>query len=142
MAILQALVALLTRSLGKILGGLFAWAVVAIFGYSSAREKLFLSGLLAAAGAWPILLLGVAAPKVATFLLAFVSVPSWVPSSAIRWIGLALVVPLAVGAAMAARQPADRPRRSWPVRLPDRPPRRPYPRFPTSAAASVVNPGG
>ena len=119
MAIIQALVAFIGRSFGKILSALFDWAVLAIFGYASGTEKVFLSALLAAAGAWPLLLLGVAAPKVGAFLLAFVPVPSWVPSSAIRWIwiGLALVVPVAVGAAMAARQPADRPRRSWPVRL-------------------------
>jgi uncharacterized membrane protein YqjE len=119
MAILQALVAFVGRSFGKILSALFDWAVVAVFGYASGTEKVFLSALLAAAGAWPLLLLGVAAPKVATFLLAFVPVPSWIPSSTIRWIwiGLALVVPLAVGTAMAARQPANQPRRSWPVRL-------------------------
>ncbi|HEY7434027.1 MAG TPA: phage holin family protein [Methylomirabilota bacterium] len=119
MAILQALVAFLGRSLGRILSALFDWAVVAIFGYASGTEKVFLSALLFAAGAWPLLLLGVAAPKVATFLLAFVPVPSWVPSSALRglWISLALVVPLAVGAAMAVPPPVDRPRRPWPARL-------------------------
>jgi uncharacterized membrane protein YqjE len=119
MAIIQALVAFVGRSFGRILSALFDWAVVAIFGYAGGTEKVFLSILLAAAGAWPLLLVGVAAPKVAAFLLAFVPIPSWVPSSMVRWfwIGLALVVPLAVGAAMAARQPADRPRRSWPVRL-------------------------
>jgi hypothetical protein len=119
MALLQALVAFIGRSFGKILTALFDWAVLAIFGYASGSEKVFLSAVLAAAGAWPLLLLGVAAPKVATFLLAFVPVPSWIPSSTIRWIwiGLALVVPLAVGIAMAARQPADQPRRAWPVRL-------------------------
>ena len=119
MAIVQALIAFVSRSFGKILSALFDWAVVAIFGHASGTEKIFLSALLAGAGAWPILLLGIAAPKVAALVLAFVPIPSWVPSSAIRWfwIGLALAVPLAVGAAMAARQPADRPRRSWPVRL-------------------------
>jgi uncharacterized membrane protein YqjE len=119
MAIVQALVAFISRSFGRILSALFDWAVVAIFGYASGTEKVFLSALLAAAGAWPLLLLGVAAPKVAAFLLAFVPIPSWVPSSVVRWfwIGLALAVPVAVGAAMAARQPADRPQRSWPVRL-------------------------
>jgi len=119
MAIIQALVAFVGRSFGRILSALFDWAVVAIFGYASGTEKVFLSILLAAAGAWPLLLVGVAAPRAAAFLLAFVPIPSWVPSSMVRWfwIGLALVVPLAVGAAMAARQPADRPRRSWPVRL-------------------------
>lgn len=119
MAIVQALVALIGRSFGKILSALFDWAVVAIFGYARGTEKIFLSALLAAAGAWPLLLLGIAAPKVATFLVAFVPIPSWVPSSAVRWfwIGLALAVPLGVGAAMTARQPPDRPRRAWPVRL-------------------------
>jgi len=119
MAIVQALVAFISRSFGKILSALFDWAVVAIFGYTSGTEKIFLSALLAAAGAWPLLLLGIAAPKVATLLLAFVPIPSWIPSSVVRWfwIGLALMVPLAVGAVMAARQPPDRPRRSWPVRL-------------------------
>jgi uncharacterized membrane protein YqjE len=119
MAIIQALVAFISRSFGKILSALFDWAVIAIFGYASGTEKVFLSALLAAAGAWPLLLLGVAAPKVAVIVLAFVPIPAWVPSSAIRWfwIGLAVAVPLAVGAAMAARQTADRPRRAWPVRL-------------------------
>ena len=38
MAILQGLVALVTRSLGSILSALFGWAVVALFGMA-AREK-------------------------------------------------------------------------------------------------------
>jgi uncharacterized membrane protein YqjE len=119
MAILQGLVAFVGRSFGKILSALFDWAVVAIFGYATGTEKVFLSALLAAAGAWPLLLLGVAAPKVAAFLLAFVPIPAWVPSSVVRWfwISLAVVVPLAVGVVMAARQPADRPKRSWPTRM-------------------------
>jgi len=106
MAIVQALIAFIGRSFGKILSALFDWAVVAIFGYASGTEKIFLAGLLAAAGAWPLLLLGIAFPKVATFLLAFVPVPSWVPSWTVRvvWIALAVVVPLSVGTAMAARQ--------------------------------------
>ncbi|HEY7041622.1 MAG TPA: phage holin family protein [Methylomirabilota bacterium] len=119
MAIVQALIAFIGRSFGRILSALFDWAVVAIFGYTSATEKIFLSGLLGAAGAWPLLLLGIAFPKFATFLLAFVPVPSWVPSWTIRWLWIALcvIVPLAVGATMAARQPPDQPRRSWPARL-------------------------
>ena len=119
MAIVQALIAFVGRSFGKILSALFDWAVVAIFGYTSGTEKIFLSGLLAAAGAWPLLLLGIAFPKIATFVLAFVPVPSWVPSWIVRvvWIVLGLIVPLAVGTAIAARQSPDQPRRSWPVRL-------------------------
>ena len=119
MAIVQAIVAFVGRSFGKILSALFDWAVVAIFGYSSGTEKIFLSGLLAAAGAWPVLLLGIAFPKIATFILAFVPLPSSVPSWVVRvvWIALAVLVPLSVGVAMAARQPPDRPRRGWPARL-------------------------
>ena len=119
MAIVQALVAFIGRSLGKILSALFDWAVIAIFGYASGTEKTFLAALLAAAGAWPLLLFGIVEPKVAAFVLAFVRVPGWIPPSVIRWIwvGLTLAVPLAVGVAMAARQPAGQPRRSWPARL-------------------------
>jgi hypothetical protein len=115
MAIVQALVAFLTRSLGRVLGGLFGWAVVAIFGHTSPGERLFLSGLLAAAGAWPVLLLGIVAPKVAVFVLSFVPLSSSVPSWIVRlvWLGLAVVVPLAVGIVMAARRPETTPRRHW-----------------------------
>ena len=56
MAILQALVAFVGRSFGRILSSLFDWAVVAIFGYASGNQKIFLSGLLAAAGALTLLL--------------------------------------------------------------------------------------
>jgi Putative Actinobacterial Holin-X, holin superfamily III len=118
MAIVQALLAFVTRSLGRVLGGLFGWAVVAIFGHTSPREKLVLSGLLAAAGAWPVLVLGIAAPKLAVFVLSFVPLSDSVPAAAVRpiWIGLAVLVPLAVGMAMAVKQPgaATRP---WPRRL-------------------------
>jgi uncharacterized membrane protein YqjE len=119
MALVQAVIAFIGRSFGRILSALFDWAVVAIFGYTSGTEKIFLSGLLAAAGAWPLLLLGIAFPKVAAFLLAFVPVPSWVPPWTVRvaWIALSLVVPLAVGTAVATRQPPEQPRRSWPARL-------------------------
>ncbi len=119
MAILQALIAFVGRSFGRILSSLFDWAVIAIFGYASGNQKIFLSGLLAAAGAWPLLLIGIAAPRFAAFVLAFVPIPSWVPAGVVRgvWVGLSLVVPLAVGVSMAARQPADQPKRSWPARL-------------------------
>jgi hypothetical protein len=119
MAILQALIAFVTRSFGRILSALFDWAVVAIFGYTTGTQRIFLSGLLAAAGAWPLLLLGIVAPRFGTFVLSFVPIPAWVPPSVIRgvWIGVSLVVPLAVGTAMAMRQPEGQPRRSWPARL-------------------------
>src|SRR5678815_3154019 len=96
MAILQALIAFITRSFGRILSALFDWAVVAIFGYTTGTQKIFLSALLAAAGAWPLLLLGIAAPRFAAYVLAFVPIPAWVPAPVIRavWIGISLVLSL------------------------------------------------
>jgi len=70
MAILQGLVALVTRSLGSILSALFGWAVVALFGPTSSREKVWLSALVGAAAAWPILFLGVFWPRAVAVLLS------------------------------------------------------------------------
>ena len=105
MAIIQSLLAFVTRSLGDILSALFGWAVTALFGPADPREKIWLSALVASAAAWPLLLLGVIWPRLATFILGFIPVPAWVPVWGIRlaWIILAIIVPFALGAVMAAR---------------------------------------
>ena len=105
MAVVQALLALVSRSLGRILSALFGWAVVALFGHTSAQEKIWLSLLVGAAAAWPILILGIAFPRIATAVLAFVPVPAAVPDWAIRlvWIILAVSVPFGLGMAVATR---------------------------------------
>src|SRR4029450_5935041 len=105
MAIFQGLLALVTRSLGSILSALFGWAVVALFGPTSSREKVWLSALVGAAAAWPILLLGVIWPRVAATLLTVAPLPPWVPSWLIRavWVSLAVIVPFALGTAVAVR---------------------------------------
>jgi hypothetical protein len=110
-AILQGVLALITRSLGRILSAIFGWAVVALFGRTTSGEQTLLSGLVAAAAAWPILLLGIAVPKIATWVLAFVPLPAWVPSWVVRivWLALAVAVPFAVGFTMAARRPSAPP---------------------------------
>ena len=58
MAILQALISYLSRSAGKALNAIFGWAVVALFGQTSQKEQTVLSAVVAAAAAWPLLLLG------------------------------------------------------------------------------------
>ena len=105
MAILQALLALVTRSAGKILNAIFGWAVHALFGKTASRDETLLSALVAAAAAWPLLVAGIIAPKVAAFVLAFVPLPSSVPSWAVRivWTVLALAVPVTLGLTLAAR---------------------------------------
>ena len=106
MAVIQAVLALISRSLGRITSAIFGWAVVALFGQTSASEKTMLSALVAAAAAWPVLLLGIAMPKVTTFVLGFIPLPDWIPTWTVRavWIGLAVAVPFAVGLTMALRQ--------------------------------------
>src|SRR5205085_7632499 len=106
MAIVQALLALVSRSLGRITSAIFGWAVVALFGQTSGAELTALSALVAAAAAWPILLVGVLVPKIAVFLLAFVPLPEWVPKWTVRavWILLAAAVPFAVGMTLSMRQ--------------------------------------
>src|SRR6266481_5435619 len=105
MAIVQAILALVSRLLGSILSSLFGWAVVALFGQTSSREKAWLSGLVGAAAAWPILLMGIVWPRLATLVLAFIPLSSRIPTWSIRlvWILLALAVPFALGIALAAR---------------------------------------
>jgi hypothetical protein len=106
MAVIQALFALITRSLGRITSSIFGWAVVALFGRTNSREQTLLSALVGAAAAWPVLLLGIAMPKIGTFLISFVPIPEWIPDWTVRavWIGLAAAVPFAVGLTMAMRR--------------------------------------
>jgi putative superfamily III holin-X len=107
MAVLQALLSLISRSLGRMASSVFGWAVVALFGQTNAREKTALSVLVGAAAAWPLLLLGIAVPRAATFVLGFIPLPALIPAWTVRvvWIALAVAVPLGVGLTMALRQP-------------------------------------
>jgi hypothetical protein len=107
MAVLQTLLSLISRSLGRIASSAFGWAVVALFGQTNAREKTVLSVLVGAAAAWPLLLIGIAVPRAAAFVLGFIPLPAWIPAWTVRvvWIALAVVVPLGVGLTMALRQP-------------------------------------
>jgi hypothetical protein len=118
-AIVQALLALIGRSAGKILNAIFGWAVRALFGQTTTREQTFLSLVVGAAVAWPILLVGIVAPKIAALLIAFVPLPHWVPSWTVRlvWAGLALVIPIGVGIAVAAKAPPGLPKESLVTRV-------------------------
>jgi len=108
-AILQALISLITRSAGKILNAIFGWAVLALFGQTSPKEQTVLSAVVAAAAAWPLLVLGIVVPKVTLFVISFVPLSKSVPSLWLRiiWIALALLVPFVVGSVIAARSPSS-----------------------------------
>jgi len=119
MALLQALITFITRSAGKILNAIFGWAVVALFGRTSPKQHMVLTVLIAMAAFWPLLLVGVAAPRVAALVLAFVPIPESIPSWSIRlvWIGLALSVPFVIGTVVAAKAPPSSPPESRLKRL-------------------------
>ena len=90
--------AFLGRQVGKILSLAFAWATTALFGRVPANKQLYLSAMAGAALAWPVVLVGVLIPGIATFLLAFVTFPSWSdPFVRPVMIALAIILPLAVG---------------------------------------------
>ncbi|HZX95419.1 MAG TPA: phage holin family protein [Myxococcales bacterium] len=110
MAILQALISYLGKSAGKALNAIFGWAVLALFGQTSPKEQTLLSAVVAAAAAWPILLMGVIVPKVALFVVSFVPLAKSVPNAWLRliWLALALVVPVVVGTVVAKRGAQDR----------------------------------
>jgi hypothetical protein len=110
MALIQAIVSLIARTFGRILSALLDWAVVSLFGRVTGTRQLFLWGMMAAAAAWPLLLAGLAAPKAALFLLAFVPLSSSVPPGLVRkiWLAVALLVPIAVGVTVAVQSPSGR----------------------------------
>ena len=127
MALLQALLSLISRSARTVLNAIFGWAVRALFGQPSAKEQPFLTGVVAAAAAWPVLLLGIAFPKIAALVVAFVPFHNRAPAWTIRlgWIVLAAIVPILVGLAVATKAPAGRGGRSfwrralsgWPITI-------------------------
>jgi MFS family permease len=112
MAFIQALFSLLSRSLGKILNAIFGWAVVALFGQTTPTQKTLLSGLVGLAAAWPVLILGVAFPKIAAAIVAFVPPSAQGPSWVMRviWLVLVLAVPITVGVVVASKAPPGSPK--------------------------------
>ena len=110
MALIQAIVSLITQTVGRVLSALLDWAVVSLFGRVTGNRKLFLWGMMAAAAAWPILLIGIVAPKAALFFFAFVPLSSSVPPGLVRtiWLAVAVLVPIAVGVTVAVQSPSGR----------------------------------
>ncbi|HET8785367.1 MAG TPA: hypothetical protein VFM38_07015 [Candidatus Limnocylindrales bacterium] len=101
MAIIGSLFAALGRFAGKLLNAVLGWATLLLFGKVSGSKQTIL--LLVALGSlvWVVTLLGIVIPDVGTFLLAFVPVPDFIDETWVRlaMVGLALVIPLVIGAA-------------------------------------------
>ena len=119
MVIVQAIFSLLSKMVGKVLNAIFGWAVIALFGRSSPKQQTLLTGLVGAAAAWPLLLLGIGLPKVAALVIAFVPYSRHIPAQVLRaiWFGLAVAVPIAVGLVVASKAPPGSPRESFAKRV-------------------------
>lgn len=112
MALLQGLFAAIFRSLGKILNTAFGWATTLLFGKVPARKQIYLSAASLGSLAWLLAVLGIASPRIAAFLLAFVTLPDWFNDNLIRLImlGVAALVPPIVGVlSILMVDPEDRP---------------------------------
>jgi hypothetical protein len=93
-----ALFAFLGRQIGRLLQLAFSWATLVLFGQVSKDKQLLLSLMALLALVWPIALIGVLVPSVATFLLGFVTVPDWLDLWVrIGMLVLAILAPLGVG---------------------------------------------
>src|SRR5579871_6662440 len=80
-----------------------AWAVEALFGRTTARQRTLFTALIGLSIAWPVLLFGILRPKLALQVLAFVPLPDAVPDWSVRvgWIALTFLIPLGMGLAAA-----------------------------------------
>jgi hypothetical protein len=99
MAIVQGLIALLTRQAGKLLNMIFGWATTLLFGKVPQDKQLELSVITFGSVLWLVVVVGIAFPAFGVFLISFVPIPRWVDDSWIR-IGMivaAVVIPLVVG---------------------------------------------
>jgi hypothetical protein len=112
MAIVQAVLALLARQSGRVLNTLFGWATTLLFGKVPEDRQIHLSIIGFGSVIWLIVVLGIAFPGLATFLLAFVPLPESVDANWVRIATLvaAIVIPVVVGVvSLLMLDPADRP---------------------------------
>src|SRR5437773_11967104 len=113
MAIVQALIAALFRSAGKLLNTAFGWATIMLFGRVPQDRQVYLSATAFGSVLWLIALVAVAFPRAGVFLLSFVTLPPWVNRTWIRlaMIVAAIVIPAIVGwLSTRLVDPSQRPR--------------------------------
>src|SRR5436190_21790561 len=113
MAIIQAILAMLTKQMGKVLNTAFAWATTLLFGEVPQRRQIYLSVMALGSVLWLAVALGVVFPSLGTFLIAFVPRPGWISDLWVRLImlALALILPPIVGTvSLFVVDAADRPK--------------------------------
>ena len=113
MAVLQLLIGLALRSLGRIVNTALGWATALLFGRVPQQRQIIVTTMAFGSVVWLIAVCGIAWPHFATFLLTFVILPPWVNHAWIRlaMLAAAAAIPLIVGAAaLFLVEPAYRPR--------------------------------
>ena len=115
MALVQALLAMVFRSAGKLLNMAFGWATVILFGRVKEDRQIYLSAVSFGSVLWLVALVGLAFTGVGSFLVAFVSPPDWVKP----WIRLGMliaviVIPAVVG--FLSTRLVDKPQRPGTLR--------------------------
>ena len=111
MALVQALLAMVFRSAGKLLNTAFGWATVLLFGRVPEDRQIYLSGVAFGSVLWLVALVGVAFPAVGTFLVSFVSPPEWLkPWVRVGMLVAVVIIPALVGwLSTRMVDPKDRP---------------------------------
>jgi hypothetical protein len=111
MALVQAMLAMVFRSAGKLLNTAFGWATVLLFGRVPEDRQIYLSGVAFGSVIWLIALLAIAFPGFGVFLFSFVSPPEWAkPYVRIAMIAAVVVIPALVGwLSTRMVDPEDRP---------------------------------
>lgn len=98
MAILSALLSLLSRKVGDLLQAIFGWSIAGLFGRLPSKKRTGLAVALVLSIAWPPLIVGIAAPRAAAFAITLVPLHDLVSARVLRfvWLGLAILAPLGV----------------------------------------------
>ena len=113
MAVLQAVLTLISQQVGRLLNTAFGWATTLLFGEVPIKRQTYLSVIALGSVLWLAAVVGIASPTVGTFLLAFVPLPDWINDSWVRvaMLLLALLLPGFVGiVSLFLVDPEERPR--------------------------------
>jgi hypothetical protein len=89
MAILQALIAWLINSLGRVVSSAVAWATLLLFGKVPDNRRLVLSVISFTSLLWIVAAIGVILPRAGAFLLLLIRLPE---SFETAWVSLAMLI--------------------------------------------------
>jgi hypothetical protein len=113
MAVLQAILAVLARSAGKLLSTVFGWATMLLFGKVPEERQVHLSIMALGSVVWLVVFLGVLFPALGVWLLTFVPLPGWLNETWVRLLMIVatVLVPPGVGwTALRMLDPEERPK--------------------------------